>query len=107
MQKQIFLFVAMITLATTISAQSDTVSGSFWKPKPRNYEVKQAFEVESLVPMFFTGGYHFAVGYRYHKFRFRASVINGGTYNADAQAVGDVDEGYKRYYTTSPGFFLG
>jgi len=65
MKKQIFLFVAMISLATTISAQSDTVSRSFWKPKPRNYEVKQAFEVESLVPMFFTGGYHFAVGYRY------------------------------------------
>jgi hypothetical protein len=107
MQKQIFLFVAMVTLATTISAQSDTTGETFWKPKPRNYEVKQAFEIESLVPMFFTGGYHFALGYRYEKFRFRASVINGGAYNADAQAVGDVDEGYKRYYTTSPGFFLG
>jgi hypothetical protein len=107
MKKQILLSVFLLSLATAISAQSDTVSGTFWKPQPRNYEVKQAFEVESLVPMFFTGGYHFAVGYRYNKFRFRASVINGGTYNADAQAVGDVDEGYKRYYTTSPGFFLG
>jgi len=107
MKKQIFLFVAMVTLATTISAQHDSTKATFWKPKPRNYEVKQAFEIESLVPMFFTGGYHFALGYRYEKFRFRASVINGGTYNADAQAVGSVDEGYKRYYTTSPGFFLG
>lgn len=107
MKKQIFLFVAMFTLATTISAQSDSTGGTFWRPNPRNYDVKQAFEVESLVPMFFTGGYHFAVGYRYEKFRFRFSVINGGTYNADAQAVGAVDEGYKRYYTTSPGFFFG
>jgi len=107
MKKHIFLFVAMVTIATTISAHSDTATGTFSKPKPRNYEVKQAFEVESLVPMFFTGGYHFAVAYRYNKFRFRASLINGGTYNADAQAVGDVDERYKRYYTTSPGFFFG
>jgi hypothetical protein len=57
--------------------------------------------------MFFYGGYHFAVGYRYKHFRVRVSVINGGSYNVDGQAVGDVDEGYKRYYTTSPGFFLG
>ena len=28
-------------------------------------------------------------------------------YNADNQAVGETDDGYKRYYTTSPGFFLG
>ncbi len=107
MKKHIILFVALISFATTISAQSDSASGTFWKPIPRNYEVEQAFEVESLVPMFFTGGYHFAVCYRYNKFRFRASVINGGTYNADTQATGDVDEGYKRYYTTSPGFFFG
>ena len=95
MKKHIILFVALISFATTISAQSDSASGTFWKPIPRNYEVEQAFEVESLVPMFFTGGYHFAVCYRYNKFRFRASVINGGTYNADTQATGDVDEGYK------------
>jgi hypothetical protein len=37
----------------------------------------------------------------------RVSVINGGSYNADNQAVGETDDGYKRYYTTSPGFFLG
>jgi hypothetical protein len=107
MNKPILLFIALLFLSTISSAQSDSTSGTFWKPNPRNYHVKQAFEIESLVPMFFTGGYHFAVGYRYEKFRFRFSVINGGTYNADVQAVGDVDEGYKRYYTTSPGFFLG
>ena len=69
--------------------------------------MKQAIEIESLFPMYFYGGYHVGVGYRYKNFRIRASVINGGTYNADVQAVGDIDEGYKRYYTTSPGIFLG
>jgi hypothetical protein len=107
MKKQFLLFVALASFATAISAQTDSTGGTFWKPNPPNYEVKHAFEVESLVPMFFTGGYHFAVCYRYKKFRLRASVINGGSYNADNQATGDVDEGYKRYYTTSPGFFLG
>ena len=92
MKKQIVLIVALICVATTISAQSGSTGGTFWKPNPRNYEVKQALEVESLVPMFFTGGYHFGVGYRYNKFRVRVSVINGGTYNADHQAVsGTVD----------------
>jgi hypothetical protein len=107
MKKQIFLIVALVCLTTIIPAQSGSTGGTFWKPNPRNYEVKQAFEAESLVPMFFTGGYHFGVGYRYNKFRVRVSVINGGSYNADNQAVGETDEGYKRYYTTSPGFFLG
>ena len=82
------------------------LKGTFFKRNPRNYEVKHAFEVESLVPMFFTGGYHVGVGYRYEHLRFRVSVINGGSYNADI-TVGEVNDGYKRYYTTSPGFFLG
>jgi hypothetical protein len=107
MKKQILFIVVLICLATSLSAQSGSAKGTFWKPNPRNYEVKQAFEVESLVPMFFTGGYHLGIGYRYDKFRVRVSVINGGTYNADMQAVSGTIEGYKRYYTTSPGFFLG
>jgi hypothetical protein len=107
MKKQIILIVAITCLATTISAQSDTTLGTFWKPNPRNYIVKQAFEVESLIPMFLTGGYHFGVGYRYKNIRVRASIINGGTYNVDVQAISGTIEGYRRYYTTSPGFFLG
>jgi hypothetical protein len=107
MKKQTLLFVALVFAAVTISAQSGPAGGTFWKPNPPNYEVKQALEVESLIPMFFTGGYHFGVGYRYGKFRVRVSVINGGTYNADQQAVSGIVDGYKRYYTTSPGFFLG
>ena len=107
MKKQTLLIVTLAFAAVTISAQSGSTGGTFWKPDPRNYEVKQSLEVESLVPMFFTGGYHFGVGYRYDKFRVRVSVINGGTYNADLQAVSGTVDGYKRYYTTSPGFFLG
>lgn len=57
------------------TAQTDTCKSTFWHPNPPAYEVKQALEVESLFPMFFYGGYHFAVGYRYKKFRVR--VING------------------------------
>ncbi|MFA6400786.1 MAG: hypothetical protein WCX31_04055 [Salinivirgaceae bacterium] len=108
-KKTALLILTSIVLSLapeSLIAQSDS-TGTFWKPTPRNYEVKQAFEIESLFPMFFFGGYHIGIGYRYNKFRFRVSVINGGTYNADVQAVGDIDEGYKRYYTTSPGVFLG
>jgi hypothetical protein len=76
MKKQIFIFIAMMTLATTISAQSDSSKGTLLRPNPRNYNVKHAIEVESLVPMFFTGGYHFGIGYRYKHFRVRVSVIN-------------------------------
>ena len=107
MKKQTLVIVTLAFAAVTISAQSGSTGGTFWKPNPRNYEVKQAFEVESLVPMFFTGGFHVGIGYRYDKFRVRVSVINGGTYNADMQAVSGTIDGYKRYYTTSPGFFFG
>jgi hypothetical protein len=107
MKKQTLLIITLVFAAVTISAQSGSTGGTFRRPEPRNYEVKQALEVESLVPMFFTGGYHIGVGYRYNNFRVRVSVINGGTYNADLQAVSGTVDGYKRYYTTSPGFFLG
>ncbi len=107
MKKQIVLIVALAFVATTISAQSDSTGGTFWKPNPRNYNVKQAVEIESLFPMFFYGGWHVGLGYRYEKFRLRVSVINGGDYNADVQSLDGPIDGYKRYYTTSPGIFLG
>lgn len=88
-----------------LSGQSE--KPDFWKPKPANYEVKQAIELESLFPMFFYGGWHIGVGYRYKNFRLRFSLINGGDYNADVQSVNGSIEGYERYYTTSPGIFLG
>jgi hypothetical protein len=107
MKKQIFLLAALLVTATTISAQSDIVKSTFWKPNPRNYEVKQAFEIESLFPMFITGGYHVGLGYRYDKFRVRVSVINGGTYDCEAAGTQNSSSGFKRYYKTSPGLFLG
>jgi hypothetical protein len=107
MKKQILLVAALIVLASTIQAQSDSVKGTFFKPVPRNYEVKHAFEAESLFPMFFTGGYHFGLGYRYEKFRVRVSVINGGTYDAEPAGTKNSSPDFKRYYKPSPGLFLG
>lgn len=108
MKNSILISAAVLVLITTnLRAQTDTLTNTFWHPKPANYEVKHAFEVESLVPMFFTGGYHFAVGYRYKKFRLRASIINGGTYDAEKAGIKNSSPEFKRYYTTSPGFFFG
>ena len=67
----------------------------------------QAFEVESLFPMFFSGGYHACVAYRYEQFRVRVSVINGGTYDAEPAGTPHAEGEFTRYYTTSPGLFLG
>ena len=107
MMKQTIILILLFNTSTTLLAQTNSSNATFWNPSPRNYEVKQAVEVESLVPMFFTGGYHFAVGYRYHKFRIRASVINGGTYDAEKAGLNNSSPEFKRYYTTSPGIFFG
>jgi hypothetical protein len=107
MKTKFFLVFALIILATIIHAQSDSTRSSFFKPNPRNYEAKQAFELESLFPMFITGGYHFGLGYRYEKFRLRVSVINGGNYDAEPAGTKNASPDFKRYYKTSPGLFLG
>lgn len=107
MKKLIFWSIPLLFFTTSLFAQNGIASGTFWKPIPRNYEVKHAIEVESLVPMFFTGGYHFAVGYRYKKFRLRASIINGGIYDAEKAGLKNSSPEFKRYYTTSPGLFFG
>ncbi|MDP4207818.1 MAG: hypothetical protein Q8928_03280 [Bacteroidota bacterium] len=88
-------------------AQTDTAKNSIKKPPPHNYEVKHALELESLVPMFLTGGFHFAACYRYEKFRIRISVINGGNYDAEPAGINNSSAGFKRYYQTSPGVFFG
>ncbi|GAB2583757.1 hypothetical protein [Spirosoma areae] len=107
MKKYMTFFALLSLTATTLFAQTDGSVSSFWHPNPRNYEVKQALEVESLVPMFLFGGYHFAVGYRYKKFRVRVSVINGGTYNAETVGLNNSSPAFKRFYNTSPGIFFG
>ena len=107
MKKFAILFTTLILTTTTLLAQTHPSAATFWHPNPRNYDVKQALEVESLVPMFLFGGYHFAVGYRYKKFRVRASVINGGTYNAETVGLNNSSPAFKRFYNTSPGIFFG
>lgn len=42
--KLAILIVATLFAVTNLLAQSDTTAGRFCRPKPRNYEVKQAFE---------------------------------------------------------------
>ncbi len=101
------LIICLSVFCLVCNAQTDSVKRTFLKPQPRNYEVKQAFEVESLFPMFLTGGYHVGLGYRYNKFRVRLSVINGGTYDAEPAGTKNSSPEFKRYYKTSPGLFLG
>ena len=40
-------------------------------------------------------------------FRVRVSVINGGSYDAEPAGTKNSSPEFKRYYKTSPGFFLG
>jgi hypothetical protein len=107
MIKKFVLVSILIIIATKIQSQSDTTNGTFFNPIPPNYEVKQAFEVESLFPMFFSGGFHLGVGYRYEKFRVRVSVINGGSYDAEPAGTTNSSAEFKRFYKTSPGIFFG
>lgn len=107
MKKIVILLAVLTALTTNLLAQAETLQNTEVSPKPRSYEVKQALEVESLFPMFITGGYHVAAGYRYQRFRVRASVINGGSYNAETAGINNSSSQFKRFYKTSPGIFLG
>ena len=104
--KTLLAVVFIIVLSVSVNVQAQT-GGTFWKPVPRNYEVKNAFEVESLVPMYFYGGYHIGLGYRYKKFRVRVSVINGGDFDAEPYGTTNSSPEYERHYKTSPGVFFG
>jgi len=92
-----------------VSSQNDSlpVKEPIIKAHAKSYDVKSAIEVESLVPMFLTGGFHIGVGYRYERFRVRLSVIHGGSYDAETAGVNNSSADFKRYYKTSPGLFLG
>lgn len=101
MKKQLIVFI-LFGLAVSISAQ-ETIP----LKNKQSHEVKQAFEAESLFPMFLTGGYHFALGYRYERWRVRVSIINGGSYNAERAGINNSADDFKRYYKTAPGLFFG
>ena len=108
MKKKILFIVCVFVSAVNLSAQNDSLRvKELAKSHAKSYEVKSAVEVESLVPMFLTGGYHFAVGYRYERFRVRLSVINGGSYDAETAGINNSSADFKRFYKTSPGLFLG
>ncbi|WP_320053197.1 hypothetical protein [uncultured Acetobacteroides sp.] len=107
MKRFAITIMAVLVAATGAFAQKEQEQGTFWQPTPRNYEVKHALEFESLVPMFITGGFHLAACYRYEKFRFRVSVINGGAYDAETAGLNNSSSSFKRYYKTSPGIFAG
>jgi hypothetical protein len=98
MKKSISCILVFLLFAFNSLAQENN--------QPKNTP-QQALEVESLFPMFFTGGYHIGVGYRYGNFRVRASVINGGSYNAETAGIHNSSDDFKRYYKTSPGIFFG
>ena len=108
MKKRIAFIVCIAIATANMSGQTDSLQVTeLAKSHSKSYEVKSAIEVESLVPMFLTGGYHFAVGYRYERFRVRLSVINGGSYDAEAAGANNSSANFKRFYKTSPGLFLG
>lgn len=104
--KCIFILVlALMVCQQTASAQE--VRRNLFRPDPPNYQVARAVEIESLIPMFFYGGYHVGVGYRIRQFRIRISVINGGDFDAEPHGISNSSPEYKRFYKTSPGIFFG
>lgn len=108
--KQLILLslTGLFCLARIQQVSSQDTTGIYInKSAVPKYEVVQAIEIESLFPMFVSGGYHAGLGYRYKHFRIRASVINGGDYNAEPAGLKNNKAEFKRYYKTSPGLFLG
>lgn len=104
--KKILLLLIILSFVINLPAQKISQNEDSEKGK-HVHEINQAFEIESLVPLFLTGGYHAAIGYRYQKWRIRASIINGGKYNAESVGINNSSDNFKRYYKTSPGVFLG
>jgi len=105
--KNLKIIFAAIFLCGHFAVNAQSNEGTFWNPNPPNYDVKHAFEIESIVPLFFYGGCHFAVGYRYEKFRVRFSVIDGGTFDVEGFGLNNSSPEFRRYYKPGTGIFLG
>ncbi len=100
-QKITLLFFAV---SSQLFSQSSDSTDSIWHLFSENKaQVSSAFEVESLFPMFFYGGYHFGIGYRFSDFRIRASVIKGGTYDVEPNGINNSKDSFERYYA-KPGY---
>ncbi len=106
MKRKAIVFVLCTYFSVQVFSQETARDSSSLQRSECHFKGKQALEVESLFPMFITGGFHLGIGYRLDKFRIRASVINGGSYNAEEAGVNHSSD-FKRYYKTSPGIFLG
>ncbi|MCE2894409.1 MAG: outer membrane beta-barrel protein [Flammeovirgaceae bacterium] len=100
--KTISVLALFLLFSTTLLAQKES-SGTFWKPSPANYEVKRALEIEALPFVYLSQGYHVGVGYRLQKFRFRASIIDAGTFNSE-----NSNDKFERFETKGTfGIFAG
>lgn len=107
MLKKLLLITAGFIMLSSLLAQTDSIRCLSSDSETKTYNVKQACEIESLFPMFITGGFHAGLGYRYEKIRVRVSVINGGDYDAEPAGTENSSGDFKRFYKTSPGLFLG
>lgn len=100
--KEITIAILLVVLAEQLFAQTEA-GGTFWKPNPRNYDVKHAAEIEVVPLVYLSSGYHVSLGYRYKKFRFRVSVIDAGTNNFESSG-----SDFERFETAgSAGIFMG
>ena len=67
-----------------------------------NSGTELTYEIESLLPMYFYGGYHLAVGARYKEYRFRVSCIDGGNFDYERN-----DNNFERNLGKGCGLFSG
>lgn len=99
--KSPLLVVTLLLLSLRVAGQA--TKNSFLNPSPANYQVAKAIEVEAVPFVYLSGGYHVSIGYRYNRLRFRASIIDAGSYNSQP---GNAD--FKRFESSgSFGIFAG
>lgn len=107
MKYYVLILLALFDFGLSAQTKPDQDSTTLLKHSCHWSPHVQAIEAESLFPMFFSGGYHVGLGYRYDRWRLRVSVINGGKYNAESAGINNSSDRFKRYYKTSPGIFAG
>jgi len=98
-----FVFLALILSSHALSQTADSSTSLLKLFSQNKSQVREAIEIESLFPMFFYGGYHLGIGYRFSEFRLRASIIKGGTYNVEPNGLNNSKELFHRLYAR-PGY---
>lgn len=100
MKRRVHRIVLLLVLATgvltnilvsTAGAATNDTQESPW-----------VYEVESLFPMYFMGGYHMAAGVRWKDLRVRASCIDGGHYDYEPN-----NKHFERNLGSGCGIFFG